>query len=81
MKRGQISYGRNFPGGPAVGTLHVDCRGMGLIPGWVTKIPQGRWQGKKKKKDKLLDISIGDNRKYILAYMEREKLRDMLMLY
>ena len=54
---------------------------MGLIPGWGTKIPQGRWQGQKKKKDKLLDISIGDNRKYILAYMERKKLRDMFMLY
>ena len=56
------------------------ARDMGLIPGWGTKIPQGRWQGQKKK-DKLLDISIGDNRKYILAYMERKKLRDMFMLY
>ena len=26
------------------------ARDMGLIPGWGTKIPQGRWQGQKKKK-------------------------------
>ena len=26
------------------------ARDMGLIPGWGTKIPQGRWQGQKKKR-------------------------------
>ena len=29
----------DFPGGPVVKTLHVHCRGTGLVPGQKTKIP------------------------------------------
>ena len=30
--------------------LHTStAEGMGLIPGWGAKIPQGRWQGQKKR--------------------------------
>ena len=27
-----------FPGSPVVGTQHFHCRGLGLVPGWGTKI-------------------------------------------
>ena len=30
---------RDFPSGPVVKTLPFPCRGVGLIPGWGTKIP------------------------------------------
>ena len=29
----------DFPGGPGVKMLHFQCRGVGSIPGWGTKIP------------------------------------------
>ena len=35
-----------------VRTQHVHCRGLGLISGQGTKIPQAPWHGKKKKKRK-----------------------------
>ena len=46
--------GGDFPGGPGVRILHCRCRGgalpgMGLIPGWGTKILHAAWHSKKKK--------------------------------
>ena len=33
---------REFPGGPVVRTWCFHCQGLGSIPGWGTKIPQGK---------------------------------------
>ena len=41
---------RDFPGNPVVKTPHFQCRGMGSIPGWGTKISHAVRVGKKKKK-------------------------------
>ena len=41
---------RDSPGSPAVKTPHFHCRGMGSIPGQVTRIPYAMQHGKKKKK-------------------------------
>ena len=35
----QRSLRRDFLGGPVVKTLPSDAGGLGLIPGWGTKIP------------------------------------------
>ena len=43
----------HLPGGPEVTTLHFQCRGMGSIPGWGTKIPHATWRGQKQKKSEL----------------------------
>ena len=43
----------NFPGGPVIKTPHFQCRGMGSIPGWGTKIPRASAARPKKKKKKL----------------------------
>ena len=34
-----------------VKTPNLQCRGLGLIPGWRTKIPHATWPKKKKKKE------------------------------
>ena len=39
---------REFPGGPVVRTQRFNCRGLGSIPGWGTKIPQAVQHGQKK---------------------------------
>ena len=31
---------------------HFQCRGVGSIPGWGTKIPHARWYSRKKKRKK-----------------------------
>ena len=46
------SEGGDVPGGPVVKTLHFHCRGgalpgMGLIPGWGTKILHAAWHSQK----------------------------------
>ena len=48
----------DFPGGPLVKTPCSQCRGMGSIPGWRTKIPHALWCGQNKQtnKQKLLCI-------------------------
>ena len=40
-------YFTDFPGGPVVKTLYFHCRGMGSIPGPVTKLPHTAHHGKK----------------------------------
>ena len=35
----KVTYVRDFPGGPVVKTSPFNARGMGLVPGWGTKIP------------------------------------------
>ena len=52
--KGMKSQDSDFPGGPVVRTLHIHCRGMGVIPGWATKIPtcQVLWPKNRKKKKK-----------------------------
>ena len=37
-----------IPWYPIVKTLHLQCRGLGLIPGWRTKIPHAAWPKKKR---------------------------------
>ena len=39
-----------FPGSPVVRALYFTAGGMGLIPGWGTKIPHAAEHGQKKKK-------------------------------
>ena len=41
---------RNFPVSPVVKTPRPNAEGIGLIPGWGTKIPHAAWLTKKKKK-------------------------------
>ena len=38
----------NFPGSPVVKTVHFKCMGVGLIPGWGSKIPHAAWPKMKK---------------------------------
>ena len=40
----QRSLRRDFLGGPVVKTLPSDAGGLGLIPGWGTKIPHAMEQ-------------------------------------
>ena len=40
----------DFPGGPVVKTLHLQCRGAGSIPGQGTKIPHAAQCGQNAKK-------------------------------
>ena len=44
---------RDFPGGPAVKTLHFQCRGCGFNP-WGTKIPHVTRHSQKTKQNKML---------------------------
>lgn len=66
-----------FPWRSAVGTLHVDCRNVGLIPAWELRSPRQVARPKK--------ISYW---MYLLEIIEniywppwKGKTRDMLMLY
>ena len=43
---------RDFPGSSVGKTPLFQCRGMGSVPGWGTKIPQATWYSQKKKKKK-----------------------------
>ena len=40
VRHGQGNRCGDFPGGPVAKTLSSQCRGLGLIPGQGTKIPQ-----------------------------------------
>ena len=42
---------RDFPGGQLFKTLASTAGGLGLIPGWETKVPQAAWHGQKKRED------------------------------
>ena len=40
---------RDFPSSPVVRTRCFHCRGLGLIPGQGTKVPQALWRSQEKK--------------------------------
>ena len=44
---------KDFPGSPVVKTPHSQCRGIGSIPGWGSKMTQEQPKFKKKKKKKV----------------------------
>ena len=52
---------REFPGGPVVMTRCFHCRGLGLIPGGETKIPQAVQWGQKKKQKSINSCYINFN--------------------
>ena len=43
----------DFPGGPVVKIPWFQCRGMGSIPGWETRIPHAVWHGQNILKKKI----------------------------
>ena len=45
-----------FPGSLVVRILCFHCRGLGLIPGWGTEIPQAVQCGQRKKKNAAVNI-------------------------
>ena len=52
---------RDFPGSSVSKTPLFQCRGMGSVPGWGTKIPQATWYSqKKKRKRKVLTERVGE---------------------
>ena len=55
VSKGGIRKGKKekyFPGRLVVRIWGFHCGGLGLIPGWGTKISQAWWQGQKKQKTK-----------------------------
>ena len=60
-----------FPGGPVVQTQCSHCLGLGLFPGWGTKIPQATKQPRKKESDpeltQILELSGKNGRTVIIT--------------
>ena len=49
---------RDFPGSTVVKTLPSNAGGVGLIPGWETKVPHASWPNKTEKRSNIVTNSI-----------------------
>ena len=58
-----VGWGKNFPGSPVVGIHPFTAKGMGLISGGESKIPQVIWYGQPKNKIYVTTLEKGKGRR------------------